>query len=738
MVNINGASAANCYQFSPRAGLRERLAALTPQNAGGRTISTADPIEGRLAVLRRYPDKTSDRYTTCTAPILSHWYAVEWENVTPGSRWAFYPADQFEPSLKASAAVLGGDHMLVGNASLRRTEGSDDPYFFDVHANSAGEMLPRPRRELTLIDSEGKNVAGAEVVAVRVVRANDGSSVRRSAPLQLRSDANGKIEIGELLVSDFNNVEFTVKHSDFGTTLITKTLNKTSFSLMQRFNPFLGRADHSLVLTASRRGSPAVDPRAVRGRIVDAAGHPVAGARLVARYDRRLGGVIPLSPDFARDGGGGVVFSDAEGCFNYLTTQRLSPAPGQKPSDVEIPKTFLVWIDFPGRPELPEMVVSLTPGEEHRIAATQAKRHCKVHILDRKAQKLDPAPLKLRLERYNPIALLGAAAPGPTAPLYDAASGEPFPKELDLLPGAYRVVSGSLGTTARAVLTPDSPAQLVFYFTALAAAAPGLKEALGVAAGSIPADVACLYQGKVIDGMTNRPLTGACVVANMFSEDRSLYFLSAATWQALRALREPFDFTGDPRLALIKAGESSRAEIMPLRLAQSAEDGRFTLSAMKKTQISSLVFMAEGYIGRNITRFQPPVNRIVALPEIKLYPAAALHLTAALQGKPEDRYTQIALDYTFTDSKRGAWAQTFPGPRERFNQVQDRLWYDDEIVSGRAESAVVPAGVRFKLTLRPPDRSYDREKWRPVTLEREIELGAGETLDLGEIVLPRK
>jgi hypothetical protein len=462
-------------------------------------------------------------------------------------------------------------------------------------------------------------------------------------------------------------VYFVVSHPDYGCA-----------EIREPFEP-----DRNIIAPLVRRGTIAAD-RAIHGRVVDPNGVPVAGATITCPHIRTLGeGLI--------NGLGGVYkgIADANGVFSfYLPNRKVRDERG----DLIPPKSrYAVRIETPTALGLLPYIEPIENGRDALIVLERGDRLRRLRFEDPNGPITDPKRLQ-----YITVQLRRPGRSVLTLYYDDWKAGATLP------PGTCEasmfVISGECKFEP-VEITRSSPSELVFR----------LLPTVG-------------YYGRVVEGLTGRPMPGAFVLAMSANcSDMRLCDLTAEQWDALHRL------PSDPR--------PDDAALAPLRkvyafskLVRTDARGSYSMALEPEKPFYGFVVFAQDYLAvlHRKHALQADAKHLAEVPTIKLFPAATVFVETSV----DKEHPSIMPKWEIDEQSRPAWVQellALDDGRESFLEYKD--WLKPNI----KQPVQVPAGVRLRLRLEMP---YD-EQFCPIVIPQTIYLGHGETADLGHFTFER-
>ncbi len=531
-----------------------------------------------------------------------------------------------------------------------------------------GEMtapfLPVPARESgpwQFTDALGEPLAGA-TVEIRLAESWSPHSPR------IRLGATTLGPAGQLpsrmALGTIRALYFGVSHSDYGYAEIGEP-----------FEP-----DRNVIVPLVRRGTIAAQ-RAIRGRVVNPNGMPVAGAIITCPHARTLGeGLINGLNGLYR----GV--TDANGAFAfYLPNRNVRDERGK----LIPPKTqYAVRIEAPRTTRLLPYAEPMENGRDTLIVLECGDRLRRLRFEDQNGPITDPKRLQnitVRLQRPGRSTL--------TLHYDDWKDGVALP------PGTCEASMFFLPEECRfepVEVTHASPLELVFR---------------------LPPTVT--YYGYVVHGLTGLPLAGAFVLAMNSSSGGRLCDLTAGQWDALhRLVRDP---------------PQDDAALEPLRkmygfvgLARTDATGFYRMTLEPEKAFYGFLVFEQDYLAVRHRKhaLQADAHHLAEVPTIKLFPAATVFVETAVAKE----HPSIGPKWAIDDPSPPAWV---PELLALDDGLESSLEYKDWLEPNARQPVHVPAGVRVRLRLELP---YDEELC-PLPIPQTICLGQGETADLGRFTV---
>ena len=480
------------------------------------------------------------------------------------------------------------------------------------------------------------------------------------------TDRDGKIVFGEY---ERPLVRFTLRHDDFGSGQI-----ETRYPL--------SRGDLRFPLV--KKDSPAYE-RAVKGKVVSSKQKPIAGA-IVACSSVRTSGEGLISARYPN----GHVLTNDDGTFalylpNRASTERgeLIPPGSTYELSASLPDSQSVAAVAGRFPNSTPVTLTLnTEGIRYRFA---------FETLDGIAPNLQELKTQFRIKAES-IDKNGRLVRNELETM-KAVEG------IRLKPGRYLGFRyGRFGTINYAPLevTEDSHELLTFRLP------PKLT-----------------FRGRVVDGVTGEPISGAFVAGHYSSGNGSLAMLSANDWKLLYQVDEVTDLES-PQLKLLSKYFGARS------IVRSQKDGTFRLPEAIDRPLYGVIAFAEGTIPYSVTKtqFKNRNTQEFERREIPLFPAATVTV------EPVHANERLGVTPEWVLQKKGQ-----PDWIGRFNAALDRqkgrFKFDSWMLLNTSQPIYIPAGVNVKLRLRTP---YAKEV-ASMMLPDPFQLKPGESHEIGKVEL---
>jgi len=471
----------------------------------------------------------------------------------------------------------------------------------------------------------------------------------------------------KMLIGNLRTIYFTVSHPDYGCAEVQE--------------PF--ESARRLTVPLVRKGTAAAE-RGIYGRVVDPNGVPVAGATIECPSVRTLGeGLVSGLGEPCKG------ITDANGMFSFYMPNRK----GREDRGELIPpkSKYYVRIEAPKSLGLLPYGEPIENGREVKVILERGDRLRRLRFEDQNGQITDPVKLEtITVSLRRPGRLLLSLH-------YDDWKDGMF------LPlGTYDAMTYSVHGECRfdpVELTRESPQEVVF---------------------KLPAGVT--YYGRVVHGITGRPMPGAFVLAmSSVSSDLRLCDLTAEQWDALHG------FASDPP-ANDAALDLLHKAYGFIKLVRTDAAGSYGIALEPDETFYGFVAFERDYLAVMHRKHELKVgpDRFAEIPTIKLFPAA----TAFVETVVDKEFTSIMPRWEIEEGSRPAWVEDLLGIDKN---PESSLEYKHWLTPNARRPVPVPAGVSLRLKLEMP---YD-EEFCPILIPQEIHLVQGETADLGRFTLER-
>lgn len=482
---------------------------------------------------------------------------------------------------------------------------------------------------------------------------------------QATLDRDGRLE-WERPLGNFPMIRFVVAHPDYGRAAVAA-------------HPMAGG---TIVVPLVRRGTVAAE-RAIYGRVVDPDGMPVAGAAIQCSQVRTLGEGLINGLDGRNTG-----ITDANGAFTYYMPNRKRR---DERGELIPPKSkYHVRIEAPRALGMVPYVEPIENGREALVVLERGDRLRHFRFEDQNGEITDPAKLQtitVRLQRpgRSPLML----------------HHDHWKAGVWLPPGTcHASMRGPRGECRfePVELTPESEEELVFRLPA-----------------------AVTYYGRVVHGITGRPMAGAFVLAMRGTADKRLCELTAEQWDALHGL------VGDPPADHAALGLLRKVYGF-VKLVRTDRTGAYGIALEPDDPFYGLVAFAQDYLAVMYRghHLKADADYFAEVPTIKLFPAATVIVETAVDRK----HLSIMPRWEIDKASRPAWVDDLLAIDKG---RQSRLEYQHWLKPNTRLPISVPAGIRLRLKL---DTPTDME-FCPILIPQTISLAQGETADLGRFTFER-
>jgi hypothetical protein len=232
-----------------------------------------------------------------------------------------------------------------------------------------------------------------------------------------------------------------------------------------------------------------------------------------------------------------------------------------------------------------------------------------------------------------------------------------------------------------------------------------------------------VYSGRVVDGVTGKPLAGAFVGGWNSTSHNNMALITPDEWAAMEklpakpAIQEP-------------AFKPLRALYGFLAIVRTDNDGRFTLTQTSEQKFYGVMAFARQRLPLTMANYgfrdQLKKGRSVDTGDVPLFAAARLRVHPVFDVAP-GRNLPVRPRWQAVKDGQAAWfpkfaAATKSSEQREFGQVH---WLKLNV----EQPLLVPADVRFQIEFSSP---YD-DKWVPANREEVFQLRAGEEADYGEL-----
>lgn len=231
---------------------------------------------------------------------------------------------------------------------------------------------------------------------------------------------------------------------------------------------------------------------------------------------------------------------------------------------------------------------------------------------------------------------------------------------------------------------------------------------------------ATIYTGRVVDGITGRPMAGAFVAVGAWLR-KDLSNLAPEQWEMLERLGAA-TVGDDPYV--VPLGEIIRFR----ELLRADSQGVFQFGvSLRENQSYEVVAFQQDYVAVKHTlsggRDKPGTDNSVALGDMRLYPAATVLLEPAFAKK---QY-HVRARLTYADEQQPGW----------FDELRSygpyKLITRENLEPNVVNSLQVPAGLRFKIRLLVADHASRRYPWLCPILTETVSASQGQVIDLGKV-----
>lgn len=579
------------------------------------------------------------------------------------------------------------EHLPLIVDLLQKETQNPDP---EIAARIKLLLAQVPQPNLFLVDAAGDPVPFAQVSldGIGIDQPSFPFAAKRVKPelKEVRisqstySDARGGIALKEF---GRGQVECIVGHPDFGRARIV-----IHFPLRHR------KLDLPLVAV----DSPAFK-RAVSGIVQDSSGKRVVGASIKCSTVRTPGdGLIQSSGSIAE------ALTDEKGEFRYYLPNQPAPDRGEW---IPLNSHYQLQISMPGDSKNIPVAGRFNNLERAKIVFFLADR---VHrftfeSFDAKQATAEELVKTCFVSYFGPD---GRQAPA----RLDTAKAL---KGLKLKTGIYRAQRqyGSQFIEMQPIeVTPSSREELRFR---------------------LPPTVE--YRGRVIHGVTRRPLANAIVFSYSATKQGSLASLTEQDWKSLV----------DVPKEKLRAGPGFKRVnqiFVVQQIARTDESGEFSLVQPPDLPSYGLIALGKNYLPYGMSNYQLLPKRDPAVPlallksrikEFPLFPAAKVKvkpvvIEADLLDNAEfgKRRISILPVWQIPAANQDPMIKLFRKAQQYHN---GKFQYDSWLTHNQSQSIFVPAGLNLTLQLNTPYNEFVS----PTNIQTSINLKQGEVKDLGEV-----
>ncbi len=620
---------------------------------------TAAELNGKMLVVRMYrnPENAPGEFDPLSVRLKGNQVAIEPDKATVPPIAVITAEDQKDEAVKRAVGDYVIAQSLAKEFALRLpfTHGPDREVRHWMFLDALGEPLVNAEAEIWIAGSRGH----PRIWFGRTTLDNAG------------------VLTWKRLTGDLYMLCFTVSHPDYGCAEVQE--------------PF--ESARRLILPLVRKGTLAAE-RGIYGRVVGPNGAPIAGATIECQGVRTPGdgGINGLHEPCKgiTDANGAFSFympirkgpEDRDGMFPFYVPNRTGP---DDPRGLIPPKSkYSVRIDAPKSLGLLPCTELIENGREALIVLERGDRLRRLRFENQDGEITDSAKLEaIMVGLQRPYAILWF--------YYDD-----WKDGILLPPGTYHAITrGPHGQYdfAPVELTRQSPEMVVF---------------------KLPAGVT--YYGRVVHGITGRPMPGAFVVAMSARSEKRLCDLTAEQWGSLHSL------ASDP--------PADDAALDPLRkiftftkLVRTDTAGSYGISPEPNEAFHSFVVFERDYLAVMYRRhsLKADAAHLAAVPTIKLFPAATVFVETTV----DRQFLSIMPTWEIDEESRPAWIEELLGLN---NGLESSLEYWDWLQANARRAVHVPAGVSLRLKL---DFPHQDEEFCPIVIPEAIYLRQGEMADLG-------
>ena len=497
---------------------------------------------------------------------------------------------------------------------------------------------------------------------------------------------------GQAQIKDFDrkrylkeNIYAVVRHPDYGIARLNFEFNPRY--IMPRRLPGINPTPPKTLNVSMVHKDSIPYKRAIKGRVIDEAGKPLAGAIIECRYLRTPGhGLIQSNYSPAR------VLTDEDGTFAMYMDQTSVTNRANKTKLVP-PNTSYSLIVSHSNQEFFSWMGDRNNTKPAKIVLRKGKRQFNVKLLDTDGNAIkDLSNLSLYFSKDQSQQRHGERykLSGP-----QLASGK-------LLEGYYRGTWEQRPGSGRIPLEPvvinaDSPDEITFRMQARRT-----------------------VKGTIIDASTGKPIEGAFVSTLSSTSDSLIIHLTKDDWDLLD--QQTADNFSKGALDLIRNiyGRDVKA-------TRTDANGRFSVTEGQPNQMHSIVAFTRKHIPTTQSKYSVDKRKKDGKgePELMLFPAA--FVTVKSKAKKVSSYGEWVL----LDDETSELLAKLKKLEKGINVQEPQ---DSMTVAGAEETRLfVPASIKMQIKLRPGGRMFSH-----ATFPQTFQLKPGEELNLGEIEFQRR
>ncbi len=526
-----------------------------------------------------------------------------------------------------------------------------------------------PKLTHTLVDAVGLPIANAKATVAfsKAAHVPADAFVDRELPPSVTSvsDLTGRIAIPEVVEGDIR-ARVTVEHPDYG--LARCDVDPTGKQSIIR-------------MPLVRRDTEAFR-RSITGRLVTSEGKPASGAVVRCTDVRTPGeGLIENANPSAE------VLSDHDGQFAlYLPNEDRKQERGKL---IPVNSRFGLRITVPGDDSFFPVAGRYANVAPVQIEIPRAERFHRFRFEAVGGGWIDdPEQLRKVRVRYD-------GRQGGERFLIDLGS-ESVVSGSKLIPGTYvaeSFVGGKSVDFLPLVVTADSPEELSFE----------LPHAL-------------TYGGRVVDGVTGDPVSGAIVIGWNSTSHNNLALLTADDWKLLRETpsNPPPDHPAIKRLREFYGVQG---------LVRTDGDGQFAITRHPDQDFYGIMAFNEHTIPFKVRvgSLKPDRSHRVDIGDFPLFPAAKILVRPVFDGE----HLSVSPQWLPSETDQPDWYQRF----QAAGKSSDREFeYVHWLTLNELQPVFVPAGIHLSVRFETP---YD-DQWAPTTAE-DILLDQRATQEVGDL-----
>ena len=585
-------------------------------------------------------------------------------------------------------SVLREFSFLVHHPDCGLVRTRDNPVFYPEKSYGIYRIPALPKDKWCIFtDALGEPIPNA---TVEIFAARDWKIDRSEPFAKVQLDEKGRLKPPKSNVT-LEMCLFVISHPDYGIALIDPTSRGRSGRLLETCTAPLIRAGSKL------------DERTIWGAVVDPNDNPVAKALIECSFviSQGVGFIHTSSYNRYR------TITDTQGRFAmYLPIENDSDKHG---SLVPPASKYIVNIETPKGLGLRPYSGEINSGEETIITMFPEGYGGYFHTFafeDEFGPITDPVLLgeiEIIIKQENKSSYLRHN---------QWKDGGKFP------PGKYmaRFIRDDTITFEPIQVTEDNPELLVFKVTDRV-----------------------VYRGRVIHGLTSKPMPGAIVMKRPFLSDIVDSSLDEEQMEAIQAI--------GPELVLDDSiFELLKEDFKSTKMTRTDSNGDFQI-ALPKTEDGhpgELIAVHKDYLGaKQLLKYMTPIDKdghesvrfeefetdeegYVKLPAMKLFPAGTIVIEPNVPIYNPMERCEIRFHWQISPEDKTPWLKDF-----RTTPLESRgggIFYKNKLLPNSIQNVYVPADVEQAIKI----YRLREEQWAPVVIKN-VKLYQGEILNLGRI-----